>query len=259
MNGNNMSRHWLETWLAPELLKTYNLPSGSVDFANENLDLTFSQWSRDKLSHGSVGTLDLKRQHLNKESSRIDVEWRCHQRANKQSKMAGEQIQKARMTCRKDELVSPVEWELESYCTRKGSEALPYTRLRETATVLPGRIEIGASGRLSPRMVPFSGNLTSNWSLMYAVSQMWNKQGKAMEFNLFQDLSFLYCGMHLSAEGTYDFPLGDQTVPLHGFKMLGSGIQPTFFWVDDGGRPIFVTTSPVFTFYLTGMKQEVQA
>ena len=252
--------HWSQTWLDPRWAESYVPPAGGIDLKYGNLAMGWSRWARDpsKAFKGNVGHLEIKSRHLKKGLSTVDVDWQCSQRTKDHPAMDGEQVQKARMVAAKDCLRTPAKWKMSAYATTKAGTVLDYTRMEESATVQPGRIAFGTSGCLAPRAVACSSSLTTNWSLLAALPWMRPKyKVKELRFDLLEDLCFLRRGLRLTAEDWHDFQFGQTTVPLYGYKMMGTGIQPTWFWLDEGHRPLLVITSPLYSFYLTHLRQEV--
>lgn len=172
--------------------------------------------------------------------------------------MDGEQVQKAQMVVAKDSCRTPVGWNMSAFATTHAGTVLDYTRLDESAAVQPGRIDFSTAGSLAPRSVEYTSALTTNWSLLAALPWMREKYKlNELRFDLLEDLCFLRRGLHLTDEGRHDFQLGGKSVPLYGYKMMGAGIQPTWFWLDEGHRPLLMITGPVYSLYLTDLQQEV--
>ena len=125
--------------------------------------------------------------------------------------------------CRLDELASPVEWSLSSRFEDAGGKVIPELGCRnhgaaaETAT--------GTAG---------------DWCLFEVVQRLAFEKRSSLSFDLLEGMSLRKPGHRLFYGGTYPMKIASQSMPLHRFAQLGSGILPYEYWLDDHHRLLAV-------------------
>jgi hypothetical protein len=127
------------------------------------------------------------------------------------------------INCRYDQLASPIEARLES------------------------RFE-GPDGRVIPELncsenVLLTGSMTStacDWGLLDVVQRLAFDKKSSLIFSLLEGMSISKSPQRLFYRGSYPMKTGEQSLPLHCFCQLGTGILPTEYWLDDRHRLLSV-------------------
>ena len=153
---------------------------------------------------------------------------------------------KAGVTCKADDLCTPIQWKIDSEVIDPKGEQVPLTA-------------VSVSCKADKMKV--TGRLSSNWSLFDAVQRL-PFDSKTIEFTMLEELELLRPEQRLSAGETAEVELGaagasipirrdGRMVKLHSFEQIGRGILPITYWLDDqhrliiavGGRRAFLFDS----------------
>ena len=129
---------------------------------------------------------------------------------------------KAGVTCKADDLTTPIQWKVDSEVLDPQGKQVPLTA-------------IGVSNRAD--RIKVTGRLSSNWSLFDAVQRL-PFDSKTLEFTLLEELELVKPDQKLSAGQTAEVELGGRMVKLHSFEQIGRGILPITYWLDDSHRLI---------------------
>ena len=183
----------------------------------------------------------------------------------------------AEMRCRSDALSTPTEWSFGFEAVTPEGKPVEYTRLRKSAVAKGGEIEM-TDGRY-PRRIAAPTAYTVRWALWDAVQRLPRAAFAPLRFALFDHGDELKPNQALSFRGTVEVILGERPVQqqrkenlekgtitktswgreggrkvrLHGYDLVGDGILPWVYWVDDQGRLIFAIGG-IEGYILTGEK-----
>ena len=123
------------------------------------------------------------------------------------------------INCRYDQLASPTEARLESRFEGPNGRVIPELNCREN--------------------VLLTGSMTStacDWGLFEVVQRLAFDKKSSLMFSLLEGMSISKSPQRLFYRGSYPMKTGEQSLPLHCFCQLGTGILPTEYWLDDRHR-----------------------
>jgi hypothetical protein len=123
------------------------------------------------------------------------------------------------ITCRNNQLASPVEWKLQSRFT--GTDGKQITELLSSDN---GKAAKGAE------------RTTGDWCLFEAVQRLALDSQNSFSFDLLEGMSLKKSGHRLSYRGVTPLKMDGADIPLHCFVQIGSGILPYEYWLDDHHR-----------------------
>jgi hypothetical protein len=125
--------------------------------------------------------------------------------------------------CRDNQLASPVEWNLLSQFAGPDGKAISELRARDNGV---------ATDSVT--------STTSDWALFEAVQRLAFDKKSSLRFDLLEGMSLSKLSHRLFYRGTYPMKTDDQSILLHCFGQLGSGILPYEYWLDDRHRLLAV-------------------
>ncbi|MHC4327386.1 MAG: hypothetical protein ACYSWW_04600 [Planctomycetota bacterium] len=125
--------------------------------------------------------------------------------------------------CRNDKLASPVEWKLSSRFTGPNSKII---------SELSSRNHGVATESVT--------STTSDWALFEVVQRLAFDKRNSLKFDLLEGMSLSKLRHRLFYRGTYPMKTDGQSILLHCFGQLGSGILPYEYWLDDRHRLLAV-------------------
>lgn len=234
---------WNLKWIDARLIDRYRPPASSVDF-KQATRLVFSRWADDKGMSGDHGSIRIDRTFAG-DRSRFQVEQTIT------SRIPGEgQKTMADFLCESGDFPQLISWSLSSVLEQKGNP-LDYTQYTESGYVEGEAISCDR-GKFGLSKKTVGRPLTANWALFYAVPHWALGSAPAPVFHTLEELQFYRPAQSLIAAGEADFRFGGGDAQrLRAFKLLGRGILPTVFWLDEAGRPLIVCTSMNFIYHLT--------
>ncbi|MBN1675471.1 MAG: hypothetical protein JXR37_30805 [Kiritimatiellae bacterium] len=147
---------------------------------------------------------------------------------------------RAKMECACDRLATPLQWELRSELLGRDQKTFPESVLEQTGRRKQGCVEIVSNGR--KRTVPLAGAFTGTWSLFEAVQRLDAGGNAGLSFDLLENLDVLKTGHRLRAWHEKDRPIAGGKPGLNAFVHTGPGILPHEYWVEPGGRLLYVLT-----------------
>ena len=170
----------------------------------------------------------------------------------------------ARMHCRGDALATPLGWEMKARTLSRDRKPVPHTTIDKRGEA--GQREIVLRDDKATRRIPTPDAWTVNWALFDVVARLPRKPFEPLRFTLFDDFDEPKPGQALSFRASATVSMGgrrvkqhrwtqldkgrvrttawgregDQAVRLHGYDLVGPGLVPVVYWVDDSGRPLAV-------------------
>ena len=133
-----------------------------------------------------------------------------------------------------DALSTPQSWQIDSVILDLNSQPIEKSRVLETGSVTGGQIQVIANGRTLLRPAP--AVFTSNWSLFDAVQRLPGPATTPLEFDLLEELDLLKTGQRLSYQESRTLDVNGNNLSLIGYHLIGEGILPYEFWVDEQHR-----------------------
>jgi len=140
----------------------------------------------------------------------------------KMAKENGSGRTKAGVTCKADDLATPIQWKVDFVIIDLQGKQVPLTA-------------VGTPGKADKLKV--SGRLSSNWSLLDAVQRL-PFDSRPIEFTMLEELELLRPEQRLSPGTTAEVEIGGRLMKLHSFEQIGRGILPITYWLDDSHRLI---------------------
>lgn len=141
--------------------------------------------------------------------------------------------------CNRDELFSlkdPSSWTLKAETRNiQSASAAPYRNYFQKGSLSKSRIyKKGMAGSSFLYRTTEGAPVVSNWSLLAAVQTM--PRERRFAFSYFEDLERLFPGHSIAFLEDFEAEFGGRRVMLHGYTHKGTGIIPSYYWVDDSGR-----------------------
>ncbi|MHC4251688.1 MAG: hypothetical protein ACYS9X_21415 [Planctomycetota bacterium] len=155
----------------------------------------------------------------------------------------------ADVTCRADELATPLRWTLES-----SFEDPPQAKARALELHVSGELRpapAGAGGEVilttngSRRGLGRVDGLAAEWALFDAVQRLPFDPGRRYAFDMLEDLTLLRRAQRLRYRGAESVRVRGVTVRLRRFSQLGRGAFPFDYWLDEARRLVLVTTHSI--------------
>lgn len=234
---------WNLKWIDDRLIEAYEPPTPSIDF-KEAKSLCFLRWANDEAWSGDKGSLRVDRAPVAGDLWQFRVEQALKPRTPSES-----QDTTAEFLCEGGDFPQLIHWSLASVVERKG-EKIADTRYQEYGHV-DGEWIVCNRGMLGVSEKRVGRPLTANWALFYSVPLWAADIADAPAFHTLEELQFHRPAQVVIAAGEADFHFGGGSAwRLRALKVMGQGLLPTLFWLDEAGRPLLVCNSVGFTYYL---------
>ena len=164
----------------------------------------------------------------------------------------------AAIECAADALFTPRAWRLESWLDGLDGKPISYTKISEQAVLKDGNLELKAGNRTVTRKVPMP--ITSNWSLFDVVQRLAGAETQPLSFALLEDLDLVKPDQRLMFRESREIELNGKTLKLDRFDLIGQGVLPWQYWVDDRHRLLVaISGQKAFVFDADGMKHRAEA
>ena len=152
-----------------------------------------------------------------------------------------EHIRKASITCRDDELSSPVRWTLESHFTDSSRCIRPELSMALEGVAEGGQVVESCGGARRTLDVP--PPFTADWCLFDAIPRA---GGRRLEFTLLEGLTKPKPGHWVDrlGPGLTEKLAADGMRPFCVYE-AGSGILPRQYWLDEAGRVVLTITNSI--------------
>ncbi len=152
-----------------------------------------------------------------------------------------ENIMKASIVCRNDELSSPVRWRLETHFTDASCCLRP-----ELSMTLEGAVEDGQAFETcqgKKRRLDLAPPFTADWCLIDVVQRC---QGRRLEFTLLEGLTKVKRGHWINRmETELAQKLAAEDMRPFCVYQIGHGIVPRQYWLDDADRVVLILSNAV--------------
>jgi len=148
--------------------------------------------------------------------------------------------------CLADRIRSACEWDAGFYQTVAG-HPVPDTLLKESGRVENGRISLEPyyPQKRSVRTAESLHPVVFRSLLPEVVRGLPRSPGEAVEFDMIRDGGVIVPGQRLAYAGEIYAQVGATVKSLHGYVLLGKGVQPSHYWVDEASRPILITQGTI--------------
>ena len=158
-------------------------------------------------------------------------------------------ITNATINCEADTYATPRTWHTNSVILGQNLKPVNYTK-----TSLSGKAT-GSAVQLDPgsRKLRFGKHFTSNWSLFDVVQRL-PYGGRAIDFDLLEELEKPRYGHEIQYSGAHDVVLGGKLTRLHGFAQTGQGIWDGAYWLDDNHKLLIASIGLMAFIYDPGAK-----
>ncbi len=145
---------------------------------------------------------------------------------------------KSTMQCTADPLPALLSWHTD-YENHPVKTEGPTTRLSEDGSHQDGVLKI--TSKAGTRQFQTTLPVAPQWAVLDAVRSMKAESMTPIEFDLLHDLTSYRPRQKLKPCGTLNLTLGGKSYVFHGFLQTGRGVEPVNYWVDEAGRPLFLT------------------
>ncbi len=144
----------------------------------------------------------------------------------------------ANINCTADSLATPNSWQAQSGILDDSGNPIGDLTVNKDVKVKDGVFEFSGGRRR------FADNplkiWTSNWSLMEAIPRLGGQQTKPLNFTMLDFLDERKDEQVLSYIGTLTITLGGRAAQLQGYQLMGRGILPMEYWLDEHGRLVIL-------------------
>lgn len=154
----------------------------------------------------------------------------------------GNYVFSGQVTTAEDLLATPLSWECETKIVRKGEEE-PYLNSghRWKGSFSEGHIYY-QSGDSKLKKDRIDGELSWKWGLMHTVQKMAEQSVEEVHFSALDELDMVYEHQYARFRKKQMVDCGRGPVEFTVIDVLGDGIIPTVYWVDDKFRLCFIVT-----------------
>lgn len=138
---------------------------------------------------------------------------------------------------------SVVSWEGQSMISPVDSEK-PYLNSEKKimGKVTGKNVVLKENGKES-KLTLSSGNLTWKWGMIDMVRIMASKNIQSLEFSTLDEMDVIYPKQKVSFRKSKMLTTGEgEKVNFKVFDLIGDGVIPTVYWVDQFGRVVFIVT-----------------
>lgn len=201
-----------------DCLPGIHVPTEPFD-PNGEWDLRYAMWnpSRGKsFKSEPSGSLRIRRRLTPDGHIRLQVT-----QVIKMQTTNGSGITKAGVTCKADDLATPIRWKVDSEILDLKGKQVPLTA-------------VSISGEEDAKT---SRKLTSNWSLFDAVQRL-PFDSRELRFDMLEEMELLRPDQILWPGETAEVKIGGRKIRLYSFEHIGRGILPFTYWLNDNHRLI---------------------
>ena len=151
-------------------------------------------------------------------------------------------IFQGQITTRDDMLASPLTWE----CETKISDGTAGSPFMDTLHQWKGSFKNGQvyykSGLNSSKKKPVNKNLSWKWGIINLVQKMAEQSVPEIHFSALDEMDMLYEHQYARFRNKQQIDCGSGNVEFSVYDVLGDGIIPTVYWVDNFNRVVFIIT-----------------
>jgi len=153
---------------------------------------------------------------------------------------AGTYVFEGEISTRDDMLATPLSWNCHTKLLRGNSEeAYMNTSHRWRGAYRDGQISY-ESGSYKLKKEIIEGNLSWKWGMINLVQLMAQEAVEEMHFSALDEMDMVYEHQFARYRMKKRIECGRGEVEFTVFDVLGDGIIPTVYWVDDRGRVAFI-------------------
>jgi hypothetical protein len=237
------------------ILPDYKIPPLS-NFSSDNFGLRYTLYNFYQELAMAAGSFEISKKDGSTPTYRVT----CIRKAtadiriedeNYTGKFRGYYIFKGQITARNDLLASPVKWECETKIADE-LNGLPYlnTLHRWKGSFKNDRVYYHSDSQHIVKTVD-NQDLTWKWGIINLVQKMAEQSVPEMHFSALDEMDMIYEHQYARFRKKQVLDCGTSNVEFSVFDVLGDGIIPTVYWVDNFNRVIFIV-SGVEAYVLTG-------
>jgi hypothetical protein len=157
-------------------------------------------------------------------------------------KYRGNYIFKGEVSAKNDLLASPVKWECETKIS-DGRNGLPYanTLFQWKGSFINGQVNYQSGSQHLVKTVA-NPNLTWKWGIINLVQKMAEQSVSEIHFSVLDELDMIYEHQYARFRKKQLVDCGTSKIEFTVFDILGDGIIPTVYWVDNFNRVVFIVS-----------------
>jgi hypothetical protein len=141
-----------------------------------------------------------------------------------------------------DILATPLSWSCETKIVRKGEEeAYLNSDHRWTGEFRKGHVYY-ESGSIKLKKDRIQGELSWKWGLIHLVQKMAEQSVREVHFSALDELDMVYEHQYARFRKKQMVDCGRGPVEFTVIDVLGDGIIPTVYWIDDTNRLVFIVS-----------------
>lgn len=227
-----------------KILPDYAIPL-SNNFSTDNFRLNYTLYNFYQELAMIAGSFEI----LKKDSPAPTYMITCFRKAtadisvenvNYTGKFRGYYIFKGQIEAKNDLLASPVQWE----CETKISDDVNGSPYLNTLHQWQGSFKNGQvnyqSGKQHIIKMPVNQDLTWKWGIINLVQKMAEQSVPEIHFSALDEMDMIYEHQYARFRKKQVIDCGTSNVEFSVFDVLGDGIIPTVYWVDNFNRVIFI-------------------
>ena len=226
------------------ILPDYKIPPLS-NFSSDNFGLSYTLYNFYQELAMTAGSFEITKKDGSTPTFRVT----CIRKAtadiriedeNYTGKFRGYYIFKGQITARNDLLASPVKWECETKIADE-LNGLPYlnTLHRWKGSFKKGRVYYQSDSQRIIK-IPARQDLTWKWGVISLVQKMAEQSVREIHFSALDELDMIYEHQYARFRKKQLIDCGKTKVEFTVFDVLGDGIIPTVYWLDNFNRVIFI-------------------
>jgi hypothetical protein len=227
-----------------KILPDYKIPPCD-NFFTDNFMLSYTLYNLYQKLAVTAGTFDIAKKDgptpsykvtgIRKATADITIENESYK-----GKFRGNYIFRGEMAAKNDLLASPVKWECETKIADE-LNGLPYlnTLHRWKGSFKNGRVYY-QSGSQHIIKIPANQDLTWKWGIINLVQKMAEQSVHEIHFSALDEMDMIYAHQYARFRKKQLIDCGTAKVDFSVFDVLGDGIIPTVYWLDNFNRVIFI-------------------
>ena len=142
--------------------------------------------------------------------------------------------------CADNLFATPATWECESKIARSfRSTPMPGTAFSWTGAYESGSIRVSTHGKSVVKNIALP-DLTWKWGLISVVQKMAENVIETAEFSSLDEMDIVYARQAIARSADRPVKYGEDHITFRVYDLVGDGIIPTVYWVDQHNRVVFI-------------------
>ncbi len=155
---------------------------------------------------------------------------------------SGKYVFEGKISTRNDLLATPLNWSCQTKIIRGNSEEAYMNTLHQWEGVHKDKAIYYYSGSYSLKKNRVEGNLSWKWGIIHLVQKMAEESLSEIHFSALDEMDMVYEHQYARFRKKQRIECGRGEVEFSLFDVLGDGIIPTVYWVDEYHRVTFIIT-----------------